>query len=223
MMMTLSMQQAIDAFKTVYAQALEARPEDIHTVDQMDEMIHAARAELGAFTMAQTIEQYSKSTLLFDRLSSDFFLDKGAPTAVRRLKEHHSIEPGRTTVLQHAEKSGELARTFLDEKLHQTAEDAEARRGHTPRVDTIFVEMDSSSGKTVQPLVRPEVAEGAVVERTPVRELPKVQRPIEGRSSCFVRKPREKRTGPMTPMSATTRRPRKCSSGWRPTAAGRTE
>jgi len=242
-MMTLSMQQAIDAFKTVYAQALESRPDDIHTVDTMDEMIHAARAELGAFAMAQTIkqavaeglrqericscggplelhhrpglrvqsmqgtheghgvslrcetckrtvrpvherlgiEQYSKSTLLFDRLSSDFFLDKGAPTAVRRLKEHHNIEPGRTTVLQHAEESGELARTFLDEKLRQAAEDAEARRGHTPRVDTVFVEMDSSSGKTVQPLVRPEVAEGAVVERTPVRELPKVQRPIEGR------------------------------------------
>ncbi len=243
MMMTLSMRQAVDAFKTVYAQALESRPQDIHSVDQMDDMIHAARAEMGAFAMVQTIEQavaeglrqertcgcggnlelhhrpglrvqsmqgtheghgvslrctmcgrsvrpaheqlgiehYSKSTLLFDRLSSDFFLDKGAPTAVRRLKEHHGIEPGRTTVLQHAEQSGELARTFLDEKLGQAAEDAEARRGHKPRVDAVFVEMDSSSGKTVQPLVRPELVEGAVVERTPVRELPKVQRPIEGR------------------------------------------
>lgn len=242
-MESFSLRQAVEAFKTVYAQALEAHPEDIRTVDEMDEMIHAARAELGAFAMAQTIdqavaegmkhdrcctcggtlgvhhrpglrvqsmqgthegqgvslrcdkckrterpvherlgiEQYSKSTLLFDRLSADFFLDKGAPTAVRRLKEHHGIEPGRTTVLQHAEESGELARTFLDEKLRQAAEDAEARRGHTPRVDTVFVEMDSSSGKTVQPLVRPEVAEGSVVERTPVRELPKVQRPIEGR------------------------------------------
>ena len=222
---------------------LEGRPEDIRTVDEMDEMIHAARAELGDFAMAQTIEQavaeairqdrccscggtlevhhrpalrvqsmqgthegqgvslrcdtckrtvrpvhkqlgiehYSKSTLLFDRLSSDFFLDKGAPTAVRRLEEHHGIEPGRTTVLQHAEQSGELARAFLDQKLSQAAEDAEARRGHKPRVDTVFVEMDGSSGKTVLPLLRPEIAEGAVVERTPVRELPKVQRPIEGR------------------------------------------
>jgi hypothetical protein len=243
MMMTLSMRQAVDAFKTVYAQALEARPEDIRTVDEMDEMIHAARAELGDFAMAQTIEQavaeamkqdrccgcggtlevhhrpalrvqsmqgthegqgvslrcdkckrterpvhvqlgiehYSKSTLLFERLSADFFLDKGAPTAVVRLKEHHGIEPGRTTLLQRAEDSGQLARTFLDKKLSLAADAAEARRGHQPRVDTVFVEMDSSSGKTVAPLVRPEVAEGAMVERTPVRELPKVQRPIEGR------------------------------------------
>lgn len=242
-MMTLSMQQALATFKTVYAQGLEVRPQDIQSVDEMDEMIHTARAELGAFAMSQTIaqaeaeglklnrscscggtlqidhrpglrvqsmqgthegqglsfqcgrcgrtvrpvheqlgiERYSKSTLLFDRLSADFFLDKGAPTAVRRLKEHHGIEPGRTTVLAHAEQSGDLARRFLDEKLRQAAEEAEARRGHQPRVDTVFVEMDSSSGKTVQPLVRPEVVEGATLERTPVRELPKAKRPIEGR------------------------------------------
>lgn len=41
--------------------------------------------------------------------------------------------------------------------------------------------MDSSSGKTVQPLRRPEVAPDADVERTPVRGLPKVKRPVEGR------------------------------------------
>jgi len=49
------------------------------------------------------VPSYSVTTKRFERLSADFFLDKGAPTAVRRLKEHHGIEPGRTTVLNHVE------------------------------------------------------------------------------------------------------------------------
>jgi hypothetical protein len=127
------------------------------------------------------VESYAKTTLLFERLSADFFLDKGAPTAVQRLQEHHGIEPGRTTVLRHAEESGRRARVFLDEKLQQAAAGAESRRGQPPRADAVFVQMDSSSGKTVAPLVRPQVPPGETVERTPVLELPKVQRPIEGR------------------------------------------
>jgi hypothetical protein len=240
--MTPSMQKAVEAFKTVYTEALEAQPEDVQAVDETDEMIHAVCAELGSFAMAMTIEmavvigmrdrictcgavmelhhrpalrvdslwgtheskgvsyrcprchrvvrpvherlgipQYSKTTVLFDRLSADFFLDKGATTAVKRMKEHHGIAPGRTTVLRHAEERGQQARAFLDQKLKAATEQAEARRGKPALVDTVFVQMDSSSGKTVQPLVRPEVAAGETVERTPVRQLPKVARPIEGR------------------------------------------
>ena len=170
--MTPSMIQAIQAFKITYVEALRNRPEDILTVEQTDEMIHQARSELGAFSMASTIEgavrvglerdrccpcggrlvlhhrpalkvhsmqgehdargvsyrcdrcgqtvrpvheqlgieSYSKTTRLFDELSSDFFLDKGATTAVQRLQRHHGIEPGRTTVLTHAERRGKQAR-----------------------------------------------------------------------------------------------------------------
>lgn len=241
--MTPSMLQAIDAFKTVFAEGLRARPEDVRSVDEMDVMIHEARALMGSFAMAAVIaqavalaqhqergcpcgatmtahrhpalrvhsmqgthdadglalrcehcgrtarpvheqlgvESYTKTTVLFERLSADFFLDKGAPTAVQRLQEHHGIEPGRTTVLRHAEQSGQRARAFLDEKLEQAAGVAESRRGQPPRTAAVFIQMDSSSGKTVAPLVRPEVPDGATVERTPVLELPKVQRPIEGR------------------------------------------
>lgn len=127
------------------------------------------------------VESYVKTTLLFERLAADFFLDKGAPTAVQRLQEHHGIEPGRTTVLRHAEESGRRARVFLDEKLQHAAAEAESRRGQPPRADAVFVQMDSSSGKTVGPLVRPELPADAMVERTPVRELPKVERPVEGK------------------------------------------
>ena len=167
--MTPSMIQAVEAFKTTYVEALRSRPEDILTVEQMDEMIHQARAELGVFSMGTIIEEavrvgleherccpcgghlklhhrpalkvhsmqgehdargvsyhcdrcgqtvrpvhdqlgiesYSKTTRLFDELSSDFFLDKGATTAVQRLQRHHGIEPGRTTVLTRAERRGE--------------------------------------------------------------------------------------------------------------------
>ena len=59
--------------------------------------------------------------------------------------------------------------------------EAENKRGREPNVDTVFVQMDSSSGKTVQPLCRPDVDDDEPVERTPVRGLPKVQRPIEGK------------------------------------------
>ena len=241
--MTPSMREAVEAFKTVYAEGLKARPVDVRTVDELDAMIHEARAMMGAFAMAATIaqavtlaqrqerrcrcgrtmtvhrhpelrvhsmqgtheahgvalrcehcgrterpvheqlgvESYAKTTLLFERLSADFFLDKGAPTAVQRLQEHHGIEPGRTTVLRHAEESGQRARAFLDEKLQQAAAVAEARRGQPPRVEGVFVQLDSSSGKTVAPLLRPEVPAGVTVERTPVLELPKVHRPVEGR------------------------------------------
>lgn len=240
--MTPTMQEAIDAFKTTYARGLAARPEDIRSADELDQMIHQARAELGEAAMRMCVQAavahalaspplccghpmsnhhrpklrvlsmqgnheahgvsyrcdacgstqrpvhthlgvdvYLRATTLFERLSADFFLDKGAPTAVRRLKEHHGIEPGRTTVLHHAEQRGEQARRWLDEKLREASVAAEERRGHHTQVDTVFVQMDSSSGKTVQPLVRPEVAPDAPVERTPVRRVPKVHRPIEGR------------------------------------------
>jgi len=240
--MTPTMQEAIDAFKTTFARGLAQRPADIPNVDELDQMIHDARAEMGQAAMRTSVQAavthalasppaccgqpmrnhhrpslrvtsmqgehqaegvsyrcdacgstrrpvheqlgvdaYDKATVLFDRLSSDFFLDKGAPTAVRRLREHHGIEPGRTTVLHHAEQRGAQARRWLDDKLNQASATAEGRRGHAAAVDTVFVQMDSSSGKTVQPLVRPEVAPDASVERTPVRQVPKVNRPIEGR------------------------------------------
>lgn len=66
------------------------------------------------------IGEFSKTTRRFDRLSADFLLDKGAPTAVRRMQEHHGIEPGRTTVLRRAEKRGLEARAFVYVKLGQT-------------------------------------------------------------------------------------------------------
>jgi hypothetical protein len=236
------MLEAIEAFKDKYVEGLQIRPEDVLTVDAMDEMIHQARAELGAWTMRASvdkavqdglacervcpcgghlelhhrpalkvqsvqgeheargvsyrcaacgrtlrpvheqlgIERYSVTTRLLDELSSDFFLDRGAPTAVQRMQRHHGIEPGRTTVLSHAERRGKQAREFLDDKLRQAAVAAEQRRGRKAPVDTVFVQMDSSSGKTVQPLKRPETV-GDEVERTPVRGLPKVERPIEGK------------------------------------------
>jgi hypothetical protein len=121
------------------------------------------------------------TTVLFERLSSDFFLDKGSPGATRRLKEHHGLEVGRTKVLQHAEERGADARTFIEEKLERASKESEARRGKSPRIDEVFTQMDSSSGKTVKKLIRPVVPEDAQVERTPVRGLVKVQRPIEGR------------------------------------------
>jgi hypothetical protein len=240
--MTPTMQEAIGAFKTAFARGLAQRPEDIRDVDELDQMLHEARIEIGHSAMGTSVHMavtqalmsppvccgqpmrnhhrpklrvmsmqgnheaggvsyrcdecgntrrpvherlgvdvYRKTTRLFERLSADFFLDKGAPTAVRRLKEHHGIEPGRTTVLHHAERRGEQARRWLDEKLRRASIKAEARRGHPAQVDAVFVQMDSSSGKTVQPLVRPEVVGDAPVERTPVRRVPKVRRPIEGR------------------------------------------
>jgi hypothetical protein len=238
--MTPTMQEAIDAFKSAYARGLAEHPEDIRDVDRLDEMIHDARAEMGQFAMATSVdmaathalktppvccgkpmsihhrpklravtvqgnhetrgvsfccedcgsrrrpaheqlgvEVYVKRTKLFVKLSADFFLDRGAPTAVRRLKEHHGIEPGRTTVLHHVERQGEQARRWLDEKLCAASDAAERRRGHPARIDTVFSQMDSSSGKTVQPLVRPEMTPDA--ELTPVRQVPKANRPIEGR------------------------------------------
>ena len=55
--MTPSMLQAIEAFKTVLVQSLRARPEDVRDVDEMDAMIHEARALLGTFAMAAVIAQ----------------------------------------------------------------------------------------------------------------------------------------------------------------------
>ncbi len=241
--MTPSMQEAVSAFKSVYGQGLEKRPGDVLGADEMDEMIHRARAEMGATAMKLTVEasvrqaltdnphcecglplechhrpglqvismqgtvdgkgisyrcrpckrtvrpvheqlgvqSYSKTTVLFERLSTDFFLDKGAPTAVARLKEHHGVEPGRTTVLLHAEQRGKQAQEFIQKKLCEASQAAEEARGKPPAVGTVFVQMDSSSGKTVQPLERPDVPDDAAVERTPVRKLPKVKRPVEGR------------------------------------------
>lgn len=127
------------------------------------------------------VASYAKATTLFERLCADFFLDKGAPTAVERLKEHHGIEPGRTTVLRHAEETGRCARVFLDEKLQHAADEAESHRGQPPRAQAVFVQMDSSAGKTVAPLLRPQIPAGVTVQRTPVLALTKVQRPVEGR------------------------------------------
>jgi hypothetical protein len=127
------------------------------------------------------IQGYSKTSTLFDRLAADFFLDKGAPTVVKRFQEHHGITPGRTTVLRHVEARGKQARAFLDAKLASATAKAETKRGHKPQVDAVFVQMDSSAGKTVSPLRRPTVVPDADVERTPVRGLPKAKRPIEGK------------------------------------------
>jgi hypothetical protein len=121
------------------------------------------------------------TTVLFERLSADFCLDKGSPSATRRLKEHHGIDVGRTTVLQHAEHRGQEAREFVERKLQQARQQSESLRGRPLRVAEVFVQMDSSSGKTVKPIVRPTVANDAAVERTPVRGLVKVKRPLEGR------------------------------------------
>jgi hypothetical protein len=122
------------------------------------------------------------TTLLFERLSADFFLDKGSPQAARRLQEHHGLEVGRTTVLKHAEAQAAEARKFLDEKCANAIDAEEKRRTQPARIDEVFTQMDSSSGKTVQPLQRPEDKDVDVsVERTPVRGLVKTTRPIEGR------------------------------------------
>ncbi len=238
--MTPSLHQAIETFKQSYAQSLREHPEDIKTVDELDEMIHEARAVIGSASMAisvqaareavQTmcscgghgtvqrrpgaevqsaqgrhsiegvallcascgrvwrpvherlgIEEQHHSTVLFERLSADFLLDKGSPSAARRLKEHHGIEVGRTTVLQHGEQRGAEACEFIGQKLAGALDQSEARRGQPLRTDEVFVQMDSSSGKTVSKLLRPTVDDDAAVEPTPVRGLVKMQRPIEGK------------------------------------------
>jgi len=128
------------------------------------------------------IEGQYHTTVLFERLSSDFCLDKGSPSATRRLKEHHGIEVGRTTMLQHAEQRGAEARELIERKLQLALEENEARRGKPLRIAEVFVQMDSSSGKTVQPLARPTPpTDDTAIERTPVRGLPKAKRPVEGR------------------------------------------
>lgn len=238
--MTPSLHQACEAFKDSYRRALREHPEDIKTVDELDEMIHQARSVIGVASMGISVkaaceavdhgcscggrgvverrpgaevrsmqgrhgmagvalrctvcgrvwrpvherlgvEGQHYSTVLFERLSSDFLLDKGSPSAVRRLKEHHGIEVGRTTVLQHGEQRGAEAAEFIGRKLADALDDSEARRGQPLRIAEAFVQMDSSSGKTVSKLVRPTVADDAQVERTPVRGLVKVQRPVEGK------------------------------------------
>ena len=238
--MTPSLHQACEAFKQSYAQSLREHPEDVRTVDELDPMIHEARAAIGAASMALSVRaareavqtvcscgghgvvqrrpgadvrsaqgrhsvegvalrcatcgrswrpvherlgidgQYH-STVLFERFSSDFVLDKGSPSAARRLKEHHGIDVGRTTVLQHAEQRGVEAREFIEQTLQRALEDSESRRGQPLRVAEVFVQMDSSSGKTVKNLVRPAADDDAQAERTPVRGLVKAQRPIEGK------------------------------------------
>jgi len=238
--MTPSLHQACEAFKESYRRALRERPEDIRTVDELDEMIHEARALMGAAAMRVSvraaweavdfvcdcggrgvverrpgaevrsmqctdsmqgvtlrcvqcgrvwrpvherlgIEGQHHTTVLFERLSSDFLLDKGSPSAVRRLREHHGIEVGRTTVLQHGEQRGAEACEFIGRKLAEALDRSEACRGQPLRVAEVLVQMDSSSGKTVSKLVRPGVDEDATVERTPVRGLVKARRPVEGK------------------------------------------
>jgi hypothetical protein len=238
--MTPSLHQACEAFKKTYGRALREHPEDIRTVDELDQMIHQARAVIGSASMTLSvqaareavdvvcscggrgvierrpsaelrsmqgrhcmegvalrcalccrvwhpvherlgIEGQHHSTVLFERLSSDFILDKGSPAAARRLKEHHGIEVGRTTVLQHAEQRGVEACEFIGQKLAGALDQSEARRGQPLRVAEVFVQMDSSSGKTVSKLDRPTVDDDPPVERTPVRGLVKVQRPVEGK------------------------------------------
>jgi len=127
------------------------------------------------------VEGQHHTTVLFECLSSDFLLDKGSPSAARRIKQHHGIEVGRTTVLQHGEQRGAEAAEFIGRKLAEALNDSEARRGQPLRIAEAFVQLDSSSGKTVSKLVRPTVDDDTKVERTPVRGLVKVQRPVEGR------------------------------------------
>lgn len=238
--MTPSLHQACEAFKQRYRRALSEHPEDIRTADELDEMIHEARAAIGAAAMELSVSAVREttdvrcscggraivqrrpgvelrsmqgrhqvqgvvlecsacgrrwwpvherlglqgqhhSTVLFERLSADFLLDKGSPSAARRLQEHHGIEVGRTTVLQHAEQHGHQARQFIELKLAAALERSEARRGQALEVAEVLVQMDSSSGKTVHQLDRPTVADEVPGERTPVRGLLKVKRPIEGR------------------------------------------
>ena len=122
------------------------------------------------------------TTLLFERLSADFFLDKGSPRAAGRLREHHGLEVGRTTVLKHAEAQAALARQFLDEKCTRAIAAEDQRRAQPARIEEVFTQMDSSSGKTVHKLNRPNESEAdASLERTAVRGLVKMTRPIEGR------------------------------------------
>ena len=122
------------------------------------------------------------TTLLFERLSADFFLDKGSPQAARRLHEHHGLEVGRTTVLKHAEAQAAEARKFLDEKCLNAIEVEQQRQTQPARIEEVFTQMDSSSGKAVQPLQRPREDDlDEPIERTPVRGLVKTTRPIEGR------------------------------------------
>jgi hypothetical protein len=120
--------------------------------------------------------------LLFERLPADFFLDKGSPRAAQRLREHHGLEVGRTTVLKHAEAQAAEARKFLNEKCAKAIAAEEACRTQPARIGDVFTQMDSSSGKTVHELQRPKDKDlGASVERTPVRGLLKTTRPMEGK------------------------------------------
>jgi len=53
--MTESMQEALSAFKQTYRAELAARPGEVVNVNDLDEIIEQAKAEMGAAAMAGTI------------------------------------------------------------------------------------------------------------------------------------------------------------------------
>ena len=54
--MTPTMLEAIDAFKSTYAHGLAERPEDLRSIDELDQMLHEARAVIGRSAMRTSIE-----------------------------------------------------------------------------------------------------------------------------------------------------------------------
>jgi hypothetical protein len=119
-------------------------------------------------------------TVLLEELAADFFLDRGSPTAAKRMRRHHGVDVGRTTVLRHSESCAADAQEYTNHKLAAAVEQAHEPRDRRQVNNTVLTQMDSSSGKVVDPLKRPAANEEDV-ELTPVRGLAKTTRLMYGR------------------------------------------
>lgn len=104
----------------------------------------------------------------------DLATDESCGKAVEKLERHHpGVEMGRTTALRLIHKHGRQAREFIDDKLADSRQRAEAPPAEaTDGAEELEVEFDGGM-IPVATLETIEVPEGKQPELTPVRKLPK--------------------------------------------------
>jgi hypothetical protein len=91
---------------------------------------------------------HKMKTRALERAMTDFGGNESFERAVKRLKEHYSIEMGRTTMLRVVEGCAEDAATFVEEKLATAEALYDLPEAERPGVDEMLAELDGCEIRT---------------------------------------------------------------------------